>query len=192
MDEFIQLFGGIPLSTAVIFIAAVSFLIAAGLKVYRFLVKIHDTYQDKNKSLEVLKRKVEELVETPSVSRVEWKELKDKQDNLEVILNKILVSQEKLVKRQDAFEEESRSHNLNKLRDRLLQSYRYYTSEEKNPRKEWSEMEKEAFYSLLNDYYSLGGNSFIKEVVEPAMEGLVIISMLDADRITQLMKSRKG
>lgn len=191
MNEFIQLFGGIPLSTAIVFIVAISFLIATGSKVYKFIVKTHDSLQEKNQALDVLKKDVRELKEHIA-SEEQWKELKEKQINLEEILNQILETQKVLVEKQQTFEEENHSHNVNRLRDRLLQSYRYYTSEVKNPMLAWTEMEKEAFDNLLTDYYAQGGNSFVHTKVDPEMASLEVISINDSERMAELSKSRKG
>lgn len=191
MDEFIQLFGKIPLSTVVIFIAAISFLIATGSKAYKFIVKTHDSLQEKNQVLDDLKKDVRELKEH-TASKEQWKELKEKQSNLEEILNQILETQKILVEKQQTFEEENHSHNVNRLRDRLLQSYRYYTSEIKNPLLAWTEMEKEAFDNLLADYYAQGGNSFVHTKVDPEMASLEVVSLSDSERMAELSKSRKG
>ena len=191
MDEFIQLFGKIPLSTVVIFIAATSFLIATGSKAYKFIVKTHDSLQEKNQVLDDLKKDVRELKEH-TASKEQWKELKEKQSNLEEILNQILETQKILVEKQQTFEEENHSHNVNRLRDRLLQSYRYYTSEIKNPLLAWTEMEKEAFDNLLADYYAQGGNSFVHTKVDPEMASLEVVSLSDSERMAELSKSRKG
>lgn len=191
MNEFIQLFGEIPLSTAIVFIVAISFLIATGSKVYKFIVKTHDSLQEKNQALDDLKKDVRELKEH-TASKEQWKELKEKQINLEEILNQILETQKVLVEKQQTFEEENHSHNVNRLRDRLLQSYRYYTSEVKNPMLAWTEMEKEAFDNLLADYYAQGGNSFVHTKVDPEMASLEVISINDSERMAELSKSRKG
>lgn len=178
MDELIQLFGNIPFSTVIIFIAAMGFLIAICTKCYNFIVKNHDAFQEKDQTLDHLK--------------LDMQEMKKDQKKLEDMLDKILESQKDIISRQEAFEAENRTHNLNKLRDRLLQSYRYYTSTEKNPLAAWSEMEREAFFNLFHDYESLGGNGFMHSTVEPAMSALEVIPMNNEDRITDLMKSRKG
>lgn len=192
MDEFLQIFGGISLSTVVTFIVAIAFLVTIGIKAYKIIVTNHDSIQEKETALEKLQKDVKEIKENPTVTKKEWKELKDKQDSLETALNEILEAQKVIVAKQDAFEAESRSHNLNKLRNQLLQSYRYYTSEERNPMTAWSEMEKEAFDKLFKDYEDLGGNGFMHTIVEPAMASLEVIDMGSQDRITELMKSRKG
>lgn len=192
MDEFLQIFGGISLSTVVTFIVAIAFLVTIGVKAYKIIVTNHDSIQEKETALEKLQKDVKEIKENPTVTKKEWKELKDKQDSLETVLNEILEAQKVIVAKQDAFEAESRSHNLNKLRNQLLQSYRYYTSEERNPMAAWSEMEKEAFDKLFKDYEDLGGNGFMHTIVESAMASLEVIDMGSQDRITELMKSRKG
>lgn len=178
MDELIQLFGDIPLSTVIIFIAAMGFLIAICVKCYNFIVKNHDAFQEKDQVLEHLKLDVQEM--------------KKDQKGLEDTLKEILRIQKDIIAKQEAFEAENRVHSLNKLRDRLLQSYRYYTSTEKNPLGAWSEMEREAFFNLFHDYENLGGNGFIHSTVEPAMSALEVVSMNNENRITDLMKSRKG
>lgn len=61
----------------------------------------------------------------------------------------------------------------NELRDRLLQLYRYYTGD-RNPTNSWTEMEAEAFWSLFDSYEELGGDGYMHETVQPAMQELEI------------------
>lgn len=192
MDELLQIFGKIPLSDVIIFIAAMGFLVTIGMKVYKIIVSGHDAIQEKENLLEQLQKDIKEIKDNPTVTREEWKILKSKQDSLESVLNEILKTQKILAEKQENFEAENKAHNLNKLRDRLIQSYRYYTSEEKNPLKAWSEMEQEAFNNLFEDYETLGGNGFMHSTVAPAMSALEVISMSNQDKITELMKSRRG
>lgn len=192
MDEFLQIFGNIPLSTAVIFIAAIIFIITLGIKMYKVIIINHDIVQEKENTLNKLQKDIQEIKDNPLVTKEEWKDLKDKQNNLEIILKEILEVQKTIVEKQRIFEEENRLHDLNKLRDRLLQSYRYYTSDEKNPLKAWSEMEQEAFEKLFKDYESLGGDGFMHTAVEPAVAELEIVRIDNHNRMTELMKSRKG
>lgn len=192
MDEFLQIFGNIPLSTAVIFIAAIIFIITLGIKMYKVIIINHDIVQEKENTLNKLQKDIQEIKDNPLVTKEEWKDLKDKQNNLEIILKEILEVQKTIVEKQRIFEEENRLHDLNKLRDRLLQSYRYYTSDEKNPLKAWSEMEQEAFEKLFKDYESLGGDGFMHTAVEPAVAELEVVRIDNHNRMTELMKSRKG
>jgi len=65
----------------------------------------------------------------------------------------------------------------NKLRDRLLQSYRYYTNLTTNPSHSWNRMESEAFWELFRDYEDAGGNGYMHSHVQPAMEELEIVEV---------------
>ena len=47
MEYFLQLFGAIPLSTVIAFIAAVTFLAVLCIKIYKFIVANHDKLQKK-------------------------------------------------------------------------------------------------------------------------------------------------
>lgn len=178
MEYVIQLFGAIPLSTVIVFIAAVVFLIGIGAKFYSFIVDNHDKQQEKD---ETLKQIAEDI-------RV----LKDNQIRIERSVDHLKEKQEEISVKQNEIETRNRLHDLNKLRDKLLQSYRFYADKNKNPLQMWSEMEKEAFDNLFKDYEELGGNGFMHSTVEPAMSQLGIVSMNDATGLINLMQSRKG
>lgn len=74
--------------------------------------------------------------------------------------------------RLETMEETNKRRECNKLRDRLLQSYRYYTNINTNPSQAWSSMEAEAFWGLFRDYEEAGGNGYMHSVVQPAMAAL--------------------
>ena len=74
-------------------------------------------------------------------------------------------------------QEKQERRERNKLRDKLLQSYRYYTDKEKNPSQTWTRMESEAFWELFRDYEDAGGDGYIHSVVQPAMNLLTIIDI---------------
>ena len=69
---------------------------------------------------------------------------------------------------------ETQKIKRNELREKLLSSYRYYTSLEKNPSQSWNEMEAEAFWHSYSDYEELKGNGYMHTVVKPAMEKLIV------------------
>ena len=50
----------------------------------------------------------------------------------------------------------------------------YYTTEETNPSKSWTQMEAEAFWGLFSDYEEAGGNGYMHSVVQPAMTELTV------------------
>lgn len=80
----------------------------------------------------------------------------------------------------------------NALRAKVLDEYRFYTDERKNPLKAWSEMEHHSFFKLVEDYESLGGNDYVHGTIVPAMNELDVISMSDLDKLKELYQSRSA
>ena len=80
----------------------------------------------------------------------------------------------------------------NALRAKILDEYRLYTDERKNPMKAWSEMEYHSFFKLVEDYESLGGNDYVHRTIVPAMNELDVISMSDSDKLKELYQSRSA
>ncbi len=79
----------------------------------------------------------------------------------------------------------------NAIRAKLLDEYRLFTDETKNPMLAWSEMEHHAFFKLVEDYEDLGGNDYVHSVVLPAMNNLQVIPMANREELLKLMNSRK-
>ena len=178
MKYLLELFGAIPLSTVIAFIAAIVFIIVTCVKVYKIIVQYHDKKEEKDKMLFQISDDI--------------KELKSHQLEMKQDIAELTIMQQKTSKRQYEIEKQTRERTLNELRDRLTQSYRYYTDEQKNPLLAWSEMEKEVFDRLFEDYENLGGNGYMHSNVQPAMMALEVVSMNDRIRYAELMKSRKG
>ena len=80
----------------------------------------------------------------------------------------------------------------NALRAKILDEYRLYTDERKNPMKAWSEMEHHSFFKLVEDYESLGGNDYVHKTIIPAMNELDVISMSESDKLKELYQSRSA
>ena len=80
----------------------------------------------------------------------------------------------------------------NALRAKILDEYRLYTDERKNPMKAWSEMEYHSFFKLVEDYESLGANDYVHKTIIPAMNELDVISMSDPDKLKELYQSRSA
>lgn len=96
-------------------------------------------------------------------------------------------AQEKL----DKIEKENTSRERSKLRDRLLQSHRYFTNPDKNPMQAWSEMEADAFWSMFKEYENVNGDGHMHTTVQPEMRALEVIPMHEDAKIAELMGSRK-
>ena len=178
MEYIIQLFGEIPLSTVVIFIAAMIFLGMECKKAYTWIVTNHDKCQEKEDTLQQIAENV--------------KFLKEKQEGIEIAVKELQKGQYEIAAKQEEFEAKNRQRKVNDLRDKLLQNYKYYTDIKRNPMQAWSEMEKEIFDKLFKDYEDLGGNGYMHTTVQPEMAALIVIPMSDPQKILELMKSRQG
>ena len=79
----------------------------------------------------------------------------------------------------------------NAIRAKLLDEFRLFTDEYKNPMMAWSEMEHHAFFKLVSDYEDLHGNDYVHSDVIPAMNRLKVIPMSDKEALLKLMQSRR-
>ena len=103
------------------------------------------------------------------------------------IKNSVLDNQKILNERLDHLEKREK----NALRAKILDEYRLFTDEAKNPLLAWSEMEHHAFFELVKDYEDLNGNDYVHSTVLPAMNELTVIYMHDKQELVKLMNSRK-
>ena len=103
------------------------------------------------------------------------------------IKNSVIENQNILNSRLDRLEKREK----NSIRAKLLDEYRLFTDETKNPKLSWTEMEHHAFFRLVEDYEDLGGNDYVHSDVLPAMNKLEVIRMNDKQALAALMSSRK-
>lgn len=103
------------------------------------------------------------------------------------IKNGVADNQHVLNERLDRLEKREK----NAIRAKLLDEYRLFTDESKNPMLAWSEMEHHAFFELLKDYEDLNGNDYVHSTVVPAMNELYVVKMDDKQELLKLMNSRK-
>ena len=145
MDYLIKLLGDYSIGWAITVIAALVFLGLCYRKVEKYFSDkaIHE--KEKNEQFKKVMDQINmnptwhqqslEIQQQFKTSNAELKEGMEKQ-------------QEKL----DKIEKENTSRERSKLRDRLLQSHRYFTNTDKNPMQAWSEMEADAFWSMFKEY----------------------------------------
>ena len=105
----------------------------------------------------------------------------------ETIKNEVVENRKEVMQKLDRLEEREK----NALRAKILEEHRFYTDEQRNPLKAWSEMEEHSFRKLVEDYEALGGNDYVHEIVLPDMNLLDVISMQDSIRLKELYDSRK-
>lgn len=103
------------------------------------------------------------------------------------IKDSMLINREILNTRLDRLEDREK----NAIRAKLIDEYRLFTDEAKNPMLAWSEMEHHAFFALVKDYEDLHGNDYVHNTVLPAMNELRVIKMSDRATLQELMNSRK-
>lgn len=167
-QEFLKLFGDITVLNVVEIILAGVFLFFIYKKIRDYLIKKHDA--DKKRD-EELKEALEAVRKYPEYRQQSIKI----QQLLEGEIQELRTMQEESMNRLMQMEEQTERRERNKLRDRLLQNYRYYTNKESNPSQSWTRMESEAFWELFRDYEDAGGDGYVHSEVQPAMERLTII-----------------
>lgn len=79
----------------------------------------------------------------------------------------------------------------NTLRAKIIEEYRLYTNTSRNPMGAWTEMERDAFFNLVEDYRSLGGNGYVEHTIMPEMDRLDVISVSNIIAIKDLYDSRR-
>ena len=105
----------------------------------------------------------------------------------ETIKNEVVENRKEVMQKLNRLEEREK----NALRAKILEEHRFYTDEQRNPLKAWSEMEEHSFRKLVEDYEALGGNDYVHEIVLPDMNRLDVISMQDSIKLKELYDSRK-
>ena len=146
--------------------------------------------QQKITNLETRIETVEEAVshypEYRSQSLKIQRELQCKDESILSVCEKI----EKIGQKLDDRLIELERREKNSLRAKILNEYRLYTNERKNPMKAWTEMEHHSFFKLVEDYESLGGNDYVHGTILPAMNELDVIPMDRLTKIKELYDSR--
>lgn len=183
-EAFLEVFGGLTVANVVQIVLAAAFLFYVGKKIRDYLIKRYEAEQRKD---EQLHEALESVREYPEYRQQSIKI----QQKLESEIQAIKELQEENIKRIDVMEKATLKLERNKLRDRILQSFRYYTSKDKNPMQAWTRMEAEAFWELFKDYENRGGNGYVHSEVQPAMNLLALIEMDDSENVSRLMNSRR-
>ena len=184
MNWLLEAVGDLKVAAVVVVIAAVVFL----WKVYRIVEehfrKKYEVEAEKERQMQEVLAQVQQYPK--------WRQQSlEKQEAYNRQFERISKTQEEIISELKTIEEKRNKTKRNELRDRLLQSYRYYTSKEKNPLLAWSEMESDAFWKMFGDYEEAGGDGDMHTTVQPAMRLLDVIQMSEAEKISELMQSRK-
>ncbi len=183
-SEFLNLFGSLTVFDVAQLILAGAFLYFVGKAVIKFILSRYEAAKKKDSQLQLALDTIQHYPE--------WrKQSLDVQESLTNSIKALQQAQTEIVDRIDKMEEGNRKRKLNELRASLIKSYQYYTSEQYNPSKSWTQMEADSFWASFGDYEELDGDGYMHSVVQPAMLMLSVISMDDMEAISQLMKSRR-
>lgn len=184
MDYLIKLLGDYSIGWAITVIAALVFLGLCYRKVEKYFSDkaIHE--KEKN---EQFKKVMDQVNMYPT-----WHQQSlEIQQQFNTSIAGLKEGMEKQQEKLDKIEKENTSRERSKLRDRLLQSHRYFTNPDKNPMQAWSEMEADAFWSMFKEYENANGDGHMHTTVQPEMRALEVIPMHEDAKIAELMGSRK-
>lgn len=184
LKEFLQVFGEIKVATVVIVIAAFIFLFRIYKAVAAYFREKYRLEMEKEKQMQGILKQVEMYPK--------WREQSiERQKEFTKAIDKLQQNQAEITRELKEIEERRKKTKRNELRDRLLQTYRYFTNKEKNPMLAWSEMEAEAFWKVFGDYEEAGGDGDMHTTVQPAMRRLEVVPMHEQERVSALMQSRR-
>lgn len=177
LDEFLALFGGVTISqiVKVAFAILFMFLIYKQIKQY-----IQGKINEQNMRIAAEKQRDADIQEALVAVR-KYPEYREQSIKIQELLEgeiqelRIMIQEDKA--RIANVEQQERVRERNRLRDTLLQHYRYYTDTGRNPSQSWNVMEAEAFWALFKDYEALGGNDYMHTTVQPAMQRLKVVSV---------------
>lgn len=185
-EQFLQTFGDITLSKVVTIILVIVFLWGIYKQIKKFLenkkkvlIEKHESEKLKDEQLKKVLDEVNKYPQYREQSRKIQKEFRDEIDGLKESQKVLENTQQCIQITLKDMQEKNERRERNKLRDKLLQSYRYYTDKTRNPTQSWTRMESEAFWELFGDYEDMGGNDYIHTIVQPAMNNLKIIDNFD-------------
>lgn len=172
LDYIVESFGNISLTQIIAFGCAIAaiiqlYRIAKKYFVQKYEVEKERREEDKQRDIK-LNYVLDEVNKYPQYrekSREIQKELRGEIQTLSQAQKEIYDALKEL-------QEDFKVRERNKLRDKLLQSYRYYTKQT-----HWTTMEAEAFWALFKDYEDAGGDGYMHTVVQPAMNLLQIIEI---------------
>ena len=178
-QSFIDAFGNITVLDVAIFIAAIVFLILCYRKVKDYLIAKHDADKLRDEQLKEALTAVRKYPEYRKQSIQIQHELEDEncavRKDIQEFKTEFGEAMSALAERVKKMEEDTKRRERNKIRDRLLQNYRYYTNTETNPKQSWSRMEADAFWELFKEYEENGGDGYMHSEVQPAMNKLTIV-----------------
>ena len=182
LNEFLSLFGNITVSSLIVVALAFFFCYNGYKQFVKFLenkktlaIQKHEADKEKDEKINMVLEEVNKYPQYREQSRQIQQDFQRQIDNLNNSQVKLAEAQTEICDSLKNLKEAMDKRERNKLQDRLLQSYRYYTDPVKNPNQTISPMESQAFWALFSDYEDVGGDGYMHTVVMPAMKMLKIV-----------------
>lgn len=175
MEQFLTIFGDIKITQVVVCILACFFIWKIYKQLYKFIIEKYKAEKQKEEQIQNLFTEVNKYPEYRKQSREIQEQFRTEIDGLRNTQRQLSETQTEIYNTLRNMQETNDKRERNKIRDRLLQGYRYYTDINKNPNQSWTKMESEAFWALFGDYEEAHGDGYMHTVVQPAMNLLKII-----------------
>ena len=177
LNQFLQVCGHVTVTQIVTWAMAIIFLFLIYKEIRKFVtvkVKEHQQKLDEEKARNEKLEAAYAVTQKYPAYHQESIQIRDTlQQEIDEIRNRFGIIMDRL----DEIEKQNKKRECSKLRDMLLQNYRYYTNKNQNPSQSWTQMESEAFWELFKEYEEAGGNGYMHTEVLPAMQRLEIVEV---------------
>lgn len=181
LEEFEALFGDVTIATLIEMAVVIAFMVKIYRKVKGYIderkadwLKEETAKEAKEKAEKERDRKLDAALAAIDKYPEYRAQSIRVQKELEQKIGELKKSQDENTKKLHQMEETQMRESRNRLRDTLLERYRYYTDPSRNPSQSWTSMESEAFWELFGDYERAGGDGYMHTEVQPAMNRLRI------------------
>lgn len=186
LEEFETLFGDVTIATLIELAVVIAFMAKIYKKVKGYIDERKANWlkeerakeakekaeQERDRKLDAALAAIDKYPEYRAQSIRVQKELEQK-------IGELKKSQDANTKKLHQMEETQMRESRNRLRDTLLERYRYYTDASRNPSQSWTSMESESFWELFGDYERAGGDGYMHTEVQPAMNRLHVVDRRD-------------
>jgi hypothetical protein len=177
LEQFLLIFGDITVSQIVIWVMAFVFVYLIYKEIKKYIDAAVKAKHAEIEEKQNYKKKIDDAYIVTQKYPAYHQESIQIRDSLKSEINEIRDRFGAIMDRLDDIEEQNMKRECSRLRDVLLQNYRYYANESKNPSKSWTIMESEAFWELFREYEAAGGNGYMHTVVQPEMERLTVVDV---------------
>ena len=194
-EAFLNMFGNLTILHVIEFCFAMYFIIRISIDVIKFINKKHDEEQQKTADL------AEALAGTRAMPAYRQQSIQiqgqlnqkitDVQNEMNNKFDDVAKKFDAVMDRLNAMDAEGKKRARNQLREELMQGHRMFTDQTKNPMKAWSSLEHDSWFARYDDYLECGGNGDMQYRICPEMNNLDVIHMDDAEKLYELMHSRK-